>query len=212
MKSIPELTPAVIPQVFGTPSLTATDVAALGQLTGERLLIPAEQAGLSVAPLGISVLPAEGIQIQAPNGNYWCFDDHRVDPTRDEYGGRVPVPAEISQRLHDLVDAGAHVDLVWTGHEMPASWKPGDRVPELVPAPVDLREMDRRIVTANINAARSIAGSVALGAKTVGKVAASSALAAGSLLDGLDPVILGGVIDPETNLVCWCLLAQWVWE
>lgn len=84
-------------------------------------------------------------------------------------------------------------------------------MPELVPAPVDLREMDRRIVTVNVNATKSIVKSVARGASVAGKVAAFTVLAPMSLAS-LDPVILGGVILPGSNLVCWCLLAQWVWE
>jgi hypothetical protein len=117
----------------------------LAERTEARMLAPARQRGYELRLVGASVLPQQQVIARSQWGT-WLFVDHARDPTAREYGGRIPIPREQRAKLSDLAQAGVRPDLVWLAHELPASWKEGEAISQLVPAPAHLREKDQRIV------------------------------------------------------------------
>ena len=114
--------------------------------------------------------------------------------------------------MRALRDAGVSVDLIWIGHELPASWSPGEPLPALVPDARRYRELDQRLervvrttFETSLAAVKTTARGIALGALGVGAAFASAGA-------GLDPVVLGGVRHPKEPVAAWTLLAQWHWE
>jgi hypothetical protein len=178
------------------PTVDAEVRGYLDALTRERILEPAENAGVELPEFGLSVLPTRQTIVRTKEGA-WLFVDSRNDPTAQEYGGRIPVPAIQQQRLAALSRAGVRPDHVWLAHELPAGWD-GMHLPQLVPAPVRLREHDGALLD-KVRGFLSGVGEAAVG---------FGALVA----EGLDPIVLGGVQHPTVSVVNWVVLAQWTWD
>lgn len=190
----------------------ASQAEELEGLMRSRIIVPAATGGFEAAPIGVTPVPGGPVVVRAHTGSYWTASDHATDPTRAEYGGRIPVPAEVHARLTGLLEAGVRVDHLWTAHEMPATWRPGDRYPALVPSPVSLRKMDATIAAENARAAERTIATVGRSAKVAGLAGITVATAPFAMFGSLDPVVFGGVEHPESGLVAWAVLAQWIWE
>jgi hypothetical protein len=188
------------------PRLSAEVKRTLCDLADERMIHPASEAGHELALLGATVLPQRQTIARTEHGN-WLLVDHVDDPTADEYGGALPVPAEELGRLQTLDEAGVRPQLAWLGHQLPADYVDGDPIPRLVPPPRELREKDERLTIA-LTRARSLL-LTGLG----GMLAATAALPLAPLaLIGSDPVIFGGVRHPQLPIVAWSVLCSWTWE
>jgi hypothetical protein len=178
------------------PGSTPKSGLYLDALTRERILEPAENAGLEVALFGASLLPQEQTICRTSQGT-WLFVDNHDDPTAAQYGGKIPLPAVQYHRLTSLAHAGVRPDHVWLAHQLPSDWD-GARLPQLVPAPAPLRQQDEVLLD---NVRRFMRG--------VGELAVGLGAAAAQ---GLDPIVLGGVQHPALPVVSWVVLAQWTWE
>jgi hypothetical protein len=162
-------------------------------LVEHRMLAPARRAGYGLRLVGATVLPQRQ-RITRTQWGTWEFVDHVDDPTAEQYGGRIPIPADQITRLAELYQAGVNPQFVWLGHQLPDNYQEGD---PLVPELREMREKDERLrlwFASLTNLAKGTAASIA---------------AAGA---GLDPIIFGGVQHPELPIVGWCVLAQWDWE
>jgi hypothetical protein len=187
------------------PRLSADLEPRLIELAEERMLSPARRQGYKVRLLGATVLPQRQVIARTSQGA-WLFVDHVKDPTAKQYKGKIPVPVEQHARLTALARAGVRPDLVWLGHELPATWREGDAIPELVPPPRHLREKDERL-TQRLRVATE------LFLKGAAALLSTPFVVAGAIAEaGLDPIVLGGVRHPEAPVVQWVLLAQWEWE
>lgn len=184
-----------------------SDVAlALLDRAEQRLLAPARARGYELRLLGATVLPQRQVIARTPQGA-WVFVDHVADPTALEYDGKIPIPAAEHAKLSELAAAGVRPDVVWLGHELPADYRDGEPIPQLVPSPAHLREKDQRLVQWLRTGSKLFLGFAA----GLGAAALSPLMLAGALA-GLDPIVLGGVRHPELPVVQWVLLAQWAWE
>jgi hypothetical protein len=187
------------------PRLSADIEPRLIELAEQRMLSPARRHGYEVRLLGATVLPQRQVIARTSQGA-WLFVDHVEDPTARQYKGKIPIPAEQHARLTALDRAGVHPDVVWLGHQLPATWREGDPIPQLVPAPRHLREKDQRL-TQRLRVATELC------LKGIGALLSAPVAVAGAIAEaGLDPIVLGGVRHPEAPVVQWVLLAQWDWE
>jgi hypothetical protein len=172
-----------------------------------HVLSPARQRGYELRLLGATVLPQRQTIVRSAHGT-WLFVDHVEDPTALEYDDKIPIPAAEHAKLLDLYEGGVNPDLVWLGHQLPADYCDEDPLPRLVPDPAHLREKDQRLVQWLRTGAKLWLGAAA----GLGALALSPLAIAGAAGAGLDPIVLGGVRDPELPVVQWVLLAQWEWE
>lgn len=172
----------------------------------DKLLQPAQRAGLDLPALGTSNEPKGPMYWQAPTENWWLFSDHRSDPTAEAYGG-VVVPREQRKKLVRLLAEGFDPDIVLVGHELPIGVTPSDPVPDLVPvsvpgsraiAPPSLSPGTKRTLAALLE-----------GAVTAGSLLASTSAALGRAAVQLDPVVLAGV--RHDGCVVWVEVCRWSW-
>lgn len=190
-----------------TPRTEVAVRSTLLDLTEQRVLTPARRAGYELSLLGATVLPQKQVIAQTQTGK-WLLVSHFEDPTARAYKGKIPVPAEQLDKLVQIDTAGARLDHIWLGHQLPDTWRQGDAVP--VPPPRELREKDERLKLTLAKAMNLyLKGAGALLASAAAPLALGAAAFAGA---GLDPVILGGIQHPEYPVVQWTLLAQWEWE
>ncbi len=176
-----------------------------------RMLSPARQRGYELRLVGATVLPRRQVIARSEWGT-WLFVDHVEDPTAYEYDGKIPIPATEHAKLTDLAQAGVRPDLLWIAHQLPAEWKEGDAIPQLVPAPAHLREKDERLVRRLTTASKLFLGACGALLAAAAAPLAFAAVPAAAIGAGLDPIVLGGVRHPEVPAVQWALLAQWQWE
>ena len=188
----------------------------ISEAVEERLLAPARRAEVVVPVLGTAPKPTERIHWQAPTGRWWLIDDFRSDPTAETYGG-VVVPADVRGRLKDLLRAGFAPDLVLVGHEMPDQYTPGDPVPNLVPEQAPASPIPATLVNPSPDAALEAARQGTKGVLTLSRLAGKAllalvgtAVAAGSVLSRLDPVIVAGV-EIRPGVFAWVEVDRWSW-
>lgn len=187
------------------PRLSAEMEPRLMELAEQRMLSPAREHGYELRLLGATLLPQRQVIARTSQGA-WLFVDHVEDPTAEQYDGKIPIPAEQHARLRALEAATVRPDVVWLGHQLPATWHEGDPIPQLVPPPRHLREKDERL-TQRLRVATE------LFLKGAAALLSTPFVVAGAIAEaGLDPIVLGGVRHPKASVVQWVLLAQWKWE
>jgi len=180
-----------------------------------RMLQPARDIGREVRPIGVSPPPVGRLSeiVHTPDGP-WKIVDYRLDPTRAQYQGRLPLPDDVLGMLRAWDAAGARPDYVAIGHQLPASWREGDPIP-LVPAPRRLRERDDRLtrqLEAGTRLLATLVGGLLLiaAAPLIMPAVAVSGTGAGGAQ--LDPIIFAGVQHPSLPLVEWGFVCSWEWE
>ena len=189
------------------PRLAGDIELRLAQLADRQMVAPARTIGVNLPVAGVTALPPQRpVVARAQSGALWSFADHRLDPTAQGRNAKIPVPEKQHAQLTALHAAGVRPDVVWLAHQLPEGWQSGDAVP--VPAPARLRERDWRLARRLGRGTRLLRGGARVAAAGLG-VAAALGSALGT---GLDPVVLGGVVDEEAQAAMWVILAQWDWE
>lgn len=178
------------------------------------LLEPARRIGRhDIAVIGVTEIPKQPI-IRKTNNGTWFFAAPYLDDPGLARDGAIAIPEVELHRLIALRDAGVRCDLIWIGHEVPADWKPGQPLPDLVPAPANIRRLDanlERLMRGTAIATAGVAAGVALAAGAGVGLALGAAVAPFALI-GLDPVILAGVKHPTEPVAAWAPLAAWNWD
>lgn len=190
----------------------------------ERLYGPIAQAGYDAPPPVLTSRPAPLEVRYSTSSTTLTAADYEHDPIINYDGGLMRAPEEAQERLVRITDAGAKPDLVWVLRELPGTWKPGTKPPEMtgVTTRRDNEQQHLQVAAtafavgrsmlyvASATAAAVVAGAVVLGGITVAAGAiVAGAVATAPLAEGLDPLILGGVVDPRTGAVAWVPLAAW---
>jgi hypothetical protein len=194
------------------PQLSAEAEQELTELVEQRMLAPARKAGYELRLVGATVLPQQQTITRTQHGT-WAFVDHLEDPTAAEYNGEIPVPEDQIPWLIELGRRGVKPQFIWIGHQLPDSYRDGEPLPQLVPDPRPLRELDERLTLQLAKALRVYLKGVLI---LLGMAASAPLVVVGGAATavgvGLDPIIFGGVKHPQLPVVMWCALAQWDWE
>lgn len=145
------------------------------------------------------------------------------DPLITQDRGRLRAPKSERRKLKDLSAARIDPDLVVVLREIPGTWWPGEPPPRMIGLKTAETLRDHHIQHLQVGAAAFVFGrallytaaaafavvagaAAALGAVTI---AGAGAVAAAPLAVGLDPIVLGGIVHPETGAVAWVPLAAW---
>lgn len=189
----------------------------------ERLYGPIAEAGYSAPPPVLTKRPAP-LEVRYTNREttltaaHWARDPILTDQ------GEIGAPDKELERLHRLDNAGIKPELVWVLRELPGTWRPNTRPPEMTGVTTRRDNEQRYLQTAATafavgremlyvaaaSAAAVVAGAVALGSIAIaGAAAGARAAVTAPLADGLDPIVLGGIVHPETGAVAWVPLAAW---
>lgn len=187
-------------------------VTELAEPLRRKLLEPGRKIGYDLPQLGLSPLPEERTFWQAPTGSWWLFDSFERDPTAQQFGGRIPVPAEPHAKLTELQAGGLAADLIWIGHELDPDWSPGRPLPTLVPSPpAGTTRPPGESPSTGAAFATHLAQALYRAGQKLGRGSLSFGAAVGASLAELDPVVLGGVKHPRAPVVAWVELARWTW-
>ncbi len=179
----------------------------MGPQLETRVFKPARRIGENLQIVGVSAFPERSCVARTAAGTWFFGVEYSSDPGLQQ-DGVIAVPADELVRLRSLGAAGLSVDLVWIAHELPATWDPNQPLPQIVPDAQRYGELDvslergvKALINTSLKAAKLAAHSLATAAKAVA-----------SPLQGLDPVILGGVRHSHEPVVAWAVLAKWNWQ
>ncbi len=145
------------------------------------------------------------------------------DPLVAHERGTIRAPKSQKRQLKKLGESGLNPDLVWVLREMPGTWRPGEEPTRMIGVETAETARTRHIQHLQASAAAFVVGRallytagaafalatgavVALGAVTIGAV---GAVAMAPLAAGLDPIVLAGIVHPETGAVAWVPIAAW---
>jgi hypothetical protein len=199
----PHHDPLRVPEELTTPVL-------------ERVVLPARRLGEELQPIGVTGVPSAPFHYPTSHGTWFWASSYLDDPTARSFGG-IPIPREEYKRLKALRDAGLSFDEVWIAHEIPAPWRPGQSLPDLVPPPARLRELDERLTGVVDAVSRVVADAAAAMAQGVTSPIVPRSPSSSSAWndawgegDGIDPVVLGGLSTRDA--VVWFLVARWEWR
>jgi hypothetical protein len=175
-----------------------------------RLRAPARALGMDLPVMGVVPRPdGRPLVVQNPGGDYILAARWEFDPASHEHGGHGPViPELVYEQLHALEARGASWDETYVVHELAAGWTPEQPLPQLVPEP---RTPMMQLSGSALEGARVLFGQVGRASLAVGKTLGSAAAAGAVGLARLDPVLLAGIVDAETDMVALVELARWEW-
>lgn len=187
----------------------------LGELLERQVLAPARSIGVDL-PLAAVTDPPPPVEVRpSGNGTWWLASTFDADPVALSNGGVTKAPREVVEGLQALRAAGVDFDYIYLLHELPAEWTPGTPPPAMRIAwttddhGASVVKMQEAVFAAGLDGLRAavkVAGIAIRGVATVGAVTGGAAVA-GAI--AYDPVILGGVEDPESDRIAWFALAAW---
>lgn len=195
-----------------------SDSTPIGPKLAERLerqvFAPARSIGADL-PLTAVTDPLPPVEVRrSPRGTWWLAATSDADPVTLSNDGVTKAPPEVVDRLRRLRAAGVDFDYIYILHELPDTWTPGTPPPTMQLAgnrnvdSASVARLQEATFTAGLGAAR-------VTAKMLG-IAARGALMAGTAMAGAmaaaivyDPVVLGGIQDPESGRIAWVTLAAW---
>lgn len=182
---------------------------ALAARLEERVFGPTRAAGSELSVLAVTD-PPPPIEIRrSPHGSWWLAANSDADPMALSNEGFTYAPSDVIDNLRLLRKAGVDFDYIFVLHEIPGDWQPGTPLPKMklagtgesTTAPViAAQEATFEVGRQLLRAAGSVVGIAATG---------MAALAAGAASVAFDPVVLGGIEDPETGQIAWVGLAAW---
>lgn len=194
----------------------AAPKGALANRLEQKVFSPARSMGADFTVTAVTEEPPPTEAKPSGNGTWWVASTFELDPVALSNGGQTKAPAEIVTGLRSLREAGVDFDLVWVLNELPAEWVPGTPAPPMrILGGDDGVAIDRVVQTqeavfaAGLEALRLTGQVLGLAARGVATAGAAAIAGIGQAVV-LDPVILGGVRDPESGLVAWVPLAAWI--
>lgn len=185
----------------------------LGEHLERQVLAPARSIGADL-PLIAVTDPLPPVEIRpSPRGTWWVAATFEANPVALANGGVMKAPPQVIKELRAFRAAGIDFDYIYVLDELPGTWTPGTPPPAMrlagdESAGTSVVKMQESIFVAGVDGLRTLAkaaGIAARGAIAVGAVA--GAAIAGAV--AYDPVILGGVKDPESDRIAWFTLASW---
>lgn len=181
--------------------------AELEALVGSRIIGPARAIGYDLPLVGTTDPLASHQFWQKPDRDWALATPLALDPTRAQFGGTLPAPPAVVQRVIALDKAGARWDEVAVVHELPPEFTPGDPWPQLFPCerPAEL------ISNRDAETAATVALDLLRGAVTGLGTAVAGTLTAATAIAELDPILLVGIRHPEVEVVGWVEVARWGW-
>ena len=200
--------------------------AILKEMSGrleDRLYGPIREVGYDAPPPVLTKSPAPLAVRYTEHGTTLTAARYDLDPLILEDGGLIRAPDSERKKLEALRKAGINPDLVWVLRELPGRWQAGEQPPRMIEIRTAETARTRHVQHLQVGAAAFVVGrallytagaafvlvtgaTVALGAITI---AAAGAVAAVPLAAGLDPMLLGGLVDERTGAVAWVPLAAW---
>lgn len=214
------LTPSGKPPVIG---------AALNERLEQQVFAPARAAGLEELAIAAVTDPPPPIEAKrSPDGKWWVASTFELDPVTVANGGVMEAPAEVVTELTEMRGAGIDFDQVWVLSELPADWTPGTPPPKMRlaggdPGAAQVVKNQETVFAAGLEALRltaqavgtAVKGTAEVSGAAVGAMGAATVSVAGAALGagasvGLDPVILGGIEDPESGKIAWVPIAAWL--
>lgn len=187
----------------------------LEALVGRRIIGPAKAIRYDLPERGCSEPLVGETWWQRPGGDWVLATPRALDPAAAQWGGNMPAPPKVCERIAKLHRHGVTCDHVAVAHELPAGVGPGDPLPDLVPRSAPSPRDQQAIAVSQagldltVKAVRGVA--VLAGAAAVGGVAVATAGVAALGAVELDPILLGGIEHPEVPAVAWVELARWAW-
>lgn len=203
------------------PSLTTAPVAKpqvtpkFARLLEQRVFAPARAVGEELTVAAVTESPPPVTVWHPPQGGTWIAARHDADPVALARGATYAPKREI-KRLKRMGRANVRFDVVLIGHELAGRWTLGDPVPEAY-APGAQAASSRVVAAQQATFAlgrellRMAAGAAGQAARGIGAVAGDGAAALAAVA-AVDPLVLGGVRDPETGLIAWIELGAWYEE
>jgi len=187
----------------------------LGALLEERVFAPARALGTELPLVDVTDPPPPVELRRSPHGTWWLAASSEADPVAISNGGIAYAPPDVVENLRSLRAAGVDFDYVFVLHELPGDWTPGTALPAMKLAGsasgtpvVAAQEATFAFGRELLQAAVRAAGVLAKGAATVGGGAAALAAGAASAI-AYDPVVLGGIKDPNSDQIGWVVVAAW---
>lgn len=203
---------SLIPSGNAEPSAVSP---ALSERLERQVFAPARAAGIeNLAIAAVTDPPPPTEAKRSPSGNWWIASTFELDPVARSNGGFTEAPAEIVSGLHSMRAAGVDFDYVYVLNELPPDWTPGSPAPkmQLVGAngtgAAQVVKAQETVFAMGIEALR-------VTAQAIGAVAKGTAVVGGAAIAGvgqaiaLDPVVLGGLKDPNSDKIAWVPLAAW---
>jgi hypothetical protein len=194
----------------------SSDGTPIGPKLADRLerevFAPARSIGADV-PLVAVTDPLPPVEIRrSSRGTWWVASTFEANPVVLANGGVTKAPPPVIEELRALRAAGIDFDYIYVLDELPGTWIPGTPPPAMQPLRNDsaagvVRTQESIFAAglAGLRAATKVAASAGRGGITVGAVA--GAALAGAI--AYDPLILGGVTDPDSGRIAWFTLAAW---
>jgi hypothetical protein len=202
---------------------------ALEERLEQQVFAPARAAGFEELAVATVTDPPPPIETKrSPDGKWWVASTFELDPVMVANGGVMEAPEEVVTELRDMRSAGIDFDQVWVLSELPAEWTPGTPPPKMRLAGGDTQagqvvRNQETVFAAALEALRltaqavgmAVKGTAVVGGAAIGAAGAATVGVAGAAFGvgasmGLDPVILGGVEDPESGKIAWVPIAAWL--
>ena len=188
---------------------------ALSERLEQQVFAPARTAGIeNLAIAAVTDPPPPTEAKRAPNGNWWVASTFELDPVAQSNGGFTKAPAEIVSGLHSMRAAGVDFDLVYILNEMPPDWKPGSPAPKMQllgpngAGAAQVVKAQETVFAMGIEALRVTAQAVGMAVRGTAVVGAAAVAGVGQAI-ALDPVVMGGLKDPNSDKIAWVPLAAW---
>lgn len=170
------------------------------------------RAGLGdIRPVVVGPLIEEGVYYPHRDGWSMIVVPSGLDPTRTAIG-RFPVPVEVQKRLRAAVEVGIEFDRIYIAHELPGH--PLGSSPRQVSMEEAAARIPRPPATATalrIHRALDLIGVLGRRATRMAEVAGAALLTATAGAMPFDPVILGVLVDNESEVGVWFGVDSWSW-
>lgn len=186
----------------------------LNERLEQQVFAPARSIGVDL-PLTAVTAPPPPVEIKrSPKGTWWLASTFDADPVAVSNGGFTKAPPEVVAELRTLRAAGVDFEYVYVLHELPGDWTPGTPPPKMRLAgsassgAASVVKMQEAVFVAGFEALRATVKATGVAARGLAMAGAAVAVGAAEAV-AFDPVILGGVRDPESDRVAWVTLAVW---